>query len=341
MVRIGVIGCGWAGRHQAEAILGGRLSVPVELVAAAEADSARLARCGEDWGLPADRLYTDHRRLLERDDLDAVSVCLPTHLHHRCGLEVLASGRDLLVEKPMTMTVAQGRELVEAAARAGRVLMVAESRCFCFAAQQVPLLVADGVIGRPLVARSVSMCHMRGTWEGRPWLLQRRCAGGGMFMTVGVHEVAFLRRVLGEVVSVFARRVQPQDDPESVLDTVSASLQFQGGAIGEITCSLNVEQHGQMYGHIICGSEGTVVCPHHDLNSKFVVYSPRFGPQGRTFANAEPERTPFALEVEHFARCVAERSEPATSGADQLRSLAVIEAGYRSIASGQPVAPQV
>ena len=162
-----------------------------------------------------------------------------------------------------------------------------------------------------------------------------------MFMTVGVHEVAFLRRVLGEVVSVFARRVQPQDDPQSVLDTISASLQFHGGAIGEITCSLNVEQRGQMYGHIICGSEGTVVCNHHDLNREFVVYSQRFGPQGHTFANAEPEQTPFALEVEHFARCVAERGEPATSGADQLNSLAVIEAGYRSIASGQPVAPQV
>jgi predicted dehydrogenase len=256
------------------------------------------------------------------------------------GLEVLSSGRHLLVEKPIALTVGEGRELVAAAERAGRVLMVAESACYSFAARKVPELIAEGLIGRPLLARSILVGKLRDDWGGRPHLLDRRQSGGGMFMTSGIHDAALLRRILGEVASVFARRVQPEDDDESVVDTVAASLRFAGGGLGQMITSLNIEQYDQVNGCKIHGSEGTVSWRRKLSNAELAVHSERFGPAPRRFANPSPEVTPFVAETGHFADCVADGSAPQTSGADQVRSLAVIEAAYRSLETDRAEAPE-
>lgn len=340
MIRIAIVGCGWAGRHQAQGIMSEEVAPRMRIVAAADSNKARLQECGAPWQLCDNDLYGDYQELLRRDDIDAVSVCLPTYLHHESGLAVLESGRHLLVEKPITATVAEGRALVEAAERAGRVLMVAESACFTWGARQMARVVAEGLIGRPLLARGMLIGKLRGDWGGRPWLLDRQQAGGGMFMTNGIHCAAVMRKVLGEVSSVFARRVQPQDDSQSVVDTIVANLQFDSGCLGEIVMSLNIEQYEQRNGYLFHGSDGTVLCRRaRELNNGFTVYAEQFDDEPREFVNPHPERTSFMVELGHFADCIGRQEEPETSGRDQLRSLAVIEAGHRSIETGQPEVP--
>ena len=340
MIRIAIVGCGWAGQHQAQAIMSEEVAPQMRIVAAADTDEARLQHCGALWQLSDDRLYADCRELLVRDDIDAVSVCLPTYLHHESGLAVLESGRHLLVEKPLTVTVAEGRALVETAERLGRVLMVAESACFTWGAREMARVVAEGLIGRPLLARGMLIGKLRGDWGGRPWLLDRRQAGGGMFMTNGIHCAAVMRKVLGEVSSVFARRIQPQDDSQSVVDTIVASLQFDSGCLGEIVMSLNIEQYEQRNGYLFHGSDGTVLCRGgRRLNKGFTVYAEQFGDEPREFVNPHPDRTSFMAELAHFADCVERGEEPETGGRDQLRSLAVIEAAHRSIQTGAPQIP--
>lgn len=342
MMGIAIVGCGWAGRRQAEAIMSDGLADRLRIVAAADADADALAECGQLWNLADDRLYADYRRMLERDDVDAVTVCLPSNLHHQAGLAVLESGRHLLVEKPMTVTVAEGRELVEAAERAGRTLMVAESAVFFWGTREAGRLIGEGLIGRPLLARATLLVKNRGEdLGGRGWLLDAEKSGGGMFMTNGIHMAAVLRRLLGEVTSVFARRVQPDDDPCSAIDTIVASLGFACGAIGEIAISTNIDRYELPSGYTFHGTDGTILTPRGTkLNRGFRAWAERFDNQPREFTNPRPEWTAFHAELSHFADCIRDGREPETSGRDQLRSLAVIEAAYRSIASGRVEPPE-
>ncbi len=338
MIRIGIIGCGWAGWHHAEAIRHEEIASQMEIVAASEANADTLRKFARDWKLTEDRLYADYRAMLERDDLDAVSVCLPTYLHHEAGLAVVASGRHLLMEKPATITVAEGREVVEAAEKAGLVYMVAESACYSFTAREARRLIAEGAIGRPLLTRSLLTGKFRGSWGNRPWLIDPRQAGGGMFMTNGIHYAALLRHLVGEIEEVFARRVHPDDDPDSAVDTIVASLAYENGAVGEIVTSLNIDRHEEKSGHKVHGTKGTLDTRRGlKLNQGFTLW-PEFAPgEPDQRTNPHPERSMFVAEMAHFAECVREGREPLTSGRDQLRALAVIEAGYRSIRTGRPV----
>lgn len=335
MLRIGLIGCGWAGQHQAAALQSEELSSWAQLTAVSDTNLARLSRWAVEWNLPADRLYPNYVEMLEHAELDAVSVCLPTYLHHRVGLDVLASGRHLLTERPMAMSVREGNELVEAAGRISRVFMVGASICYSYAGQEIRKLVTDGLIGRPLAARATFVGKLRDDWGGRLWLLDRRQSGGGMLMTHGIDDVAFLRRILGEVKSVFARRVQPEDDATSVVDTMQVSLQFEGGALGQLLASLNLDPYAGMNGYLINGTEGSILCEHSQVNQEFTVWAEKLGEQPRTYLNARPARSPFVVELEHFIHCVTRGQTPLTDGADQLRSLAVIEAAYRSLNTGR------
>ncbi|MCD6365522.1 MAG: Gfo/Idh/MocA family oxidoreductase [Planctomycetes bacterium] len=341
MIQIAVIGCGWAGRHHAEAIMSKGVDDRLRIVSAADADSSKLAECGRLWGLADDRLYTDYRTMLQRDDIDAVSVCLPTNLHHESGLAVLESGRHLLMEKPMTVTVAEGRELVEAADSAERLLMVAESAVFQWSVREAARMIRDGLIGRPLLARSSLLVKNRGEdLGGRPWLLDADQAGGGMFMTNGIHAAAVMRRLLGEVNSVFARRVHPTDDLHNAIDTIVASMGFESGCIGEIAMSMNIDRYELPSRYTIHGTDGTILAPRgRRLSRGFRVWAERFDNQSREIINPRPEWTPFQAELSHFADCILQDRKPETSGRDQLRSLAIIEAGYRSIETGRPETP--
>jgi myo-inositol 2-dehydrogenase / D-chiro-inositol 1-dehydrogenase len=113
-VRFGLIGYGAWGSHHARAIA----AVPdAELVAiSARSESSRQAAAAAH---PQARLHSDYHRLLSEEQLDIVSVVLPSDLHYEVGRAVLESGRHLLLEKPMALSVAQCSELIELAAASG------------------------------------------------------------------------------------------------------------------------------------------------------------------------------------------------------------------------------
>ena len=115
---MGIIGCGWAGEQHARATR--ELAERVELCALADANvEVAEARAGE-WQVP---VWTrDYRDLLDSDQLDAVSICLPHHLHATVGVEALEAGLHVLVEKPLATTLTEADAMITAADAAGRQL---------------------------------------------------------------------------------------------------------------------------------------------------------------------------------------------------------------------------
>ncbi|WP_018125494.1 Gfo/Idh/MocA family oxidoreductase [Desulfovibrio oxyclinae] len=139
MMNVAVIGLGWMGRVH----LRNYTEMPeANVVGVMDVNAEALAEVNEQFGVPT---FDDVDKLLEQD-IDAVSVCVPTILHHEIGLKLIDKGIALLMEKPLAATAEQGQELVDRAKAAGVPLMVGHIERFNPAVQRVKELVGDDMI---------------------------------------------------------------------------------------------------------------------------------------------------------------------------------------------------
>jgi myo-inositol 2-dehydrogenase/D-chiro-inositol 1-dehydrogenase len=137
---VGLIGYGAWGRHHARA-----------LAAAPSAHLAAIATTGEaaqaDW--PQARIHADWQALLRDPAIEAVVVAVPNHLHAEVAIAALHAGKHVLLEKPMALRLSQCDALIEAAARAGRVLTVGHELRVSTQWGRMGALIQQGAIGRP------------------------------------------------------------------------------------------------------------------------------------------------------------------------------------------------
>src|SRR5262245_7219917 len=144
-VRFGLIGYGAWGSHHARAIS----SVPAaKLVAIAAHSESSCARARDEH--PGVRVYADYYDLLAREALDVVDVVLPSHLHHPVGAAVPDSGRHLLLEKPMALTVPQCDDLLRVARERQRILAIGHELRLSSLWGKVKSHIDAGAIGDPL-----------------------------------------------------------------------------------------------------------------------------------------------------------------------------------------------
>ena len=174
---------GWAG----ETHLKNYLRLPnVEAVALAGLEEPRLRELGQRYGVP--NLHRDYEELVARDDLDAISICAPNHLHAPAAIAALKSGKHVLCEKPLARTGAEAEEIVRAAREAGRVVHVAFTQRERGDVLVLKSHILDGNLGR--------IYHVKATWMRRngipgmgSWFTNKEMAGGGPLIDLGVHII--------------------------------------------------------------------------------------------------------------------------------------------------------
>jgi predicted dehydrogenase len=193
--RLALIGCGAQGRH-------GHLEAYRRVIADGEA--ARVvavcdrdrARAEEAAALsPGARVYDDYRELLERERPDAVSIATPPAFHREQTIAALRKGAHVLCEKPLAMNVAEAREMIAAAERAGRVLTMGLQQRYVPAARYLRDSVERGELG--------DVFHTR-LWTGHVWrlppsphFLRSALAGGGVVAATLVHWLDVALWILG------------------------------------------------------------------------------------------------------------------------------------------------
>lgn len=218
MIAVGLVGLGEIGQHHLAAI---RDSEHANLAAVCDADLA-LARRDAPAGAAA---FAGAEEMLAAGGLDAVSVCLPHHLHLPVGLAVLRAGCDLLVEKPMAISTDACDELIAAAAEAGRRIAVSHNQLFYEPHRRLIELLDSGELGAPRTLRArLGVGGKYGAWRADPV-----AAGGGLLIDAGAHRVYLLRRLGGPVSAVSAVMDAPGEE-----DRLSVTLRFASGALGTI-----------------------------------------------------------------------------------------------------------
>jgi predicted dehydrogenase len=210
-VRTAVIGAGYLGRFHAQKYL----SLPnSELVGIADPSAAVREALTAELGV---RTYADYRELLNR--VDAVSIVTPTQLHYAIARDFLEAGAHVLVEKPMTVTVAEGEDLIEAARRANRVLQVGHLERFNAAVQAV-----QPILGVPRFIESARLAPFK-----------HRGTEVDVVLDLMIHDIDLILSIVRSPVvgidaigsSVFSKEI----------DIANARLRFANGCVANATAS--------------------------------------------------------------------------------------------------------
>ena len=320
-VRFGLIGLGYWGPNYARILA--RELPGARLVACADGREDRLALIGSQY--PEVRTFADHRDLVAAVDVDAVVVATPSATHGRLALDCLQAGKHVLVEKPMATNTADARAMVEAAAGAGRQLMVGHTFLFNPAVRRIKRYLEDGDLGSPLYL------HFQRTGLGPI----RRDVNA--LWDLAPHDFSMLRYWLGgDPIEVSARGesyLQP-----SLHDVVFVTLRLPGRVMASVHVSWL--DPVKIRRATLVGDRKMVVFDDVDPTEKLRVYDKgvSYQPTGNNYAEFLASvrdgdilvprlelREPLKEQARHFVDCITEGRRPIADGEDGLAVVMLLE----------------
>lgn len=333
-----IIGCGTISSWHAGAIA----KIPeARLVAVSDVVEKAARQMGEkfnvDW-------YTDYRRILERSDVEAVSVCTPSGMRRDIAVEAASSGKHLIVEKPIEVTLQRADAIIEACRKSGVKLSAIFQTRFFDGIQRIKKAVAKARFGELVLGDAYikwyrsQEYYQRGTWRGT-WKYE----GGGVLMTQGIHSVDLLRWVMGPVKSVQAKMGTISHKGIEVEDTVVAALRYTNGALGVIEASTGVYPGypAQVQVH---GSKGSAILEGEKIVEWNIEGEEAFAEEVKDsqVKMTASDPTGFSIEGHYRQYCdivnaIRENREPLVNGEEGRKALELILAIYESAKSGKEV----
>ena len=275
--------------------------------------------------------YQNYDSIQDNPEVDIIYIVLPNGMHAEYTIRGLQAGKHVLSEKPMANTPADCQNMIDAARKANRKLMVAY-RCryepynleaIRMARQQdlgpVKVIVAD---------------HGFNIGDPTQWRLNRALAGGGSLMDIGIYSLQAARYISGEEpVEINAMMYSTPGDArfKEVEETINFQLRFPSGVLANCTSSYGCSGQNRYRAVATKGwfelepatiYSGLRMRVHHD---------------NITEERVLPVRDHFALEMDHLSGCVMENKEPLTPGEEGLRDLTIMTGIYEAARTGKTV----
>ncbi|MFM2106708.1 MAG: hypothetical protein RL338_1740 [Chloroflexota bacterium] len=333
-VRFGLCGVGYIGRIHANAI--------------AATEGAALAAVHNHRGEALTRFVADHPAPLATTDwdefvaaarrgaFDVAVIGTPNALHAPQAIALLEAGVHVLVEKPMATTVAEAEAMIAAADRAGRAVLTAHMWRFDPDARWLRGQIAAGAIGRVVRSRAIGV-H---TWWGPSgWFTEKRLAGGGALADMGVHAIDTVRYLIGDPRAVrVTARIGTHYGSYDVDDTAVILVDWDDGTASQIEAGWwQVQSDGPEAATRIHGTTA--------FASLFPTLVTRERDDETTETSSPPpfERTDhcdpriYAAQIAHAAAVARGSEAPLIGPAVGLEVMRIMEAAYRSAATGREV----
>jgi predicted dehydrogenase len=318
-MNLGIIGYGYTGRQHARAIA----SIEgVNLHSIAEVDERKRA-------LAPAQTFADYRLLLESESIDAVTICLPHHLHEEVASAALSAGKHILVEKPLTMSVAAGRALCDLAKAKSRVLMVEMTHRFLPPLLEAKRRVAKGDIG-DIMAVDELLVEEVGLFGSLPgWMLDRDRSGGGVGFTSGIHLLDHISWICQQSLTLQAASFSYGQELGNVDDTAAFALKTDRGVPVHVLLCWRKQGAG-LNGHFtIIGSIGHLeVWPWGGIHvqSGTHAYEQSFFQAESTIA--ERALVGMKCAMQEFVDAICQNRSPDPQAEETLISQAIIEEAY-------------
>ncbi len=319
-VRIGFIACGGIAHAHLAAY---QNNDKADVVAVCDVDPAKAEAMAEKAGANA---YTDLKEMLDAEQLDGVSLLTPPKFHADLAVEALQAGVHVFSEKPLADSLAAGQRMADAAAAAGRHLLVAVCHRFHEPVVRAKQLIDEGKLGRLTTFR-----NRFGYRTGVPDDVTR--LRGGILLDNGAHSVDLFRFLVGEVQSVCGwagRGERAQIEDVCNCNVLLESVDGVGGVIelnGLAGKCLNVVE--------VYGEDGTCVIDYGGGPSQFL---PASGDPVVLDDPGLPGSHRFQREIDHFVACILGEEEPVIGAEQGVAGLAVLEAAFQAMQTGNAVA---
>jgi predicted dehydrogenase len=322
MIRIGMIGCGGIARvHMAGfAAMPNRARITAVCDTDEERTAAAVALVGDA------HVWRDFEDLVRNEDVDAVDICLPHHLHAPAIIAAAQAGKHVLCEKPLCTTLEEAAAVRDAVSSSGITLMCAHNQLFEPAISPARKLLQEGALGTVYMARTSDCFQADRTALQWGWRRELRTAGGGELIDTGYHPtytMIYMMSLAGqrpvEVTSLLGRHRQLVLEGE---DTAHVLVRFSGGAIGQILTSWAFDlPHGSYSFHLV-GELGQLYGRKHTL-----YFQPRGG-ELQTFTADEVNS--YHVQLPHFVDSIEQRSRPIHNQEDGIDVLNLILKAYES-----------
>jgi predicted dehydrogenase len=329
-MRIGIVGAGSMGNAHAPAW--NRLShLGAELVGVTARHQDTAKALSNHYGI---RLYDSYEALLA--DVDIVDICTPTNLHREMTVQAAQAGKHIFCEKPIALTLEDGRTMIDACERAGARLFVGQVVRFFpqyVAAKQV---VESGQIGTVAVIRLT-----RAGFQPRKsldnWFMDES-RSGGMILDLMIHDYDYARWVAGNVKRVYARSVRSRQ-PDAPGDYALVTLRFENGAIGHIEGGWVYPPPFFRTSMDIAGTDGLIEW-NSDSSSTVQTHlmnSPKQDATEVAVPVALDEENPFSTEIGHFYDAVVSDRPFSVTPQDALAALQIALAARESLQTGRSI----
>ena len=340
-VGFGIIGCGNIAPYHAEAI---GLVRGAKLVAVSDVVEQSARALAQRFSVEA---YTDYKKMLARDDIDAVTLCVPSGLRTEIVRVCARAGKQILCEKPLEVTTKRIDRMIAATDAAGvRLSCVFQSR-YADGPLRVRKAIDQGRFGRLVLGDAyIKWYRSQEYYDSGAWRGTRKLDGGGALMNQGIHQIDLLLWFFGNVTRVQARTATVAHEGLEVEDLASALLEFENGAFGVIEGSTacwpghpaRVEIHGTT-GSVVL-EEGEVRFWQFQKATKTdKKIQAELGKKAALGSGAGDPISQLTCEghrrqIRDFVRAIVEDRPLRIDGREARRAVELLEAIYRSARNG-------
>lgn len=334
-VKVGVIGLGNQGKLHLTRYA--RLSDDAEIIAVSDVVGSVAQEMANKYGAKA--WYTDFNKLLQRPDIDAVSICVPNYLHADVAIVAAEAGKHILLEKPMSVSLEEANNIIKVADKAGVKLMLGYNHLFNPMVQHIKELIKNGRLGKLSIIKSQYTRNLsKISRKDFGWRANVKQAGGGVITESGVHRISLSWYLGGEVskVSAFTERLAMDIDGE---DNAAILLAYKSGGLGIVICSWVAEFKGPEWEKIeVYGTEGSAI-GYGDTRSgvAYLELSSVDIPEYGRIHSYFPPRALFKggfdsyiEEIKHFLDCIINDTDPIVDGYAGRAILEITLAAYES-----------
>jgi predicted dehydrogenase len=328
VLRVAIMGLGSYGTRVAEAM---QSCKKAKLVGVISGTPAKIKDWQTKYNIPEKNCYNyeNFDRLKDNPDIDAVYVITPNGLHSSQVIRVAKAGKHAICEKPMAINAKEGQEMVEACKKANVKLLVGYRMHFEPKTLEIVRMRKDGEFGKILFFQGLSGFRIG---DPNQWRLNRKLAGGGAMMDIGIYSINGARYMIGEEpiwVTAQETKTDPVKFKEGVDETIQFQLGFPSGAVASCLSTYTMNNLDRFF-----------------LNAErgFAELQPStgYGPiKGRTNKGELTHQhvTHQTVQMDEMAGIILEGKQPIipVDGEEGLKDLKIIDAIYLAIKNGKKV----
>lgn len=288
----------------------------------------KAQKMAAEYNVPVKNIYSyeNYDEIANNSDIDAVYIALPNSMHFEYTIRAANAGKHVLCEKPMATSVRDSQAMVDKCKAANKKLMIGYRCQYEPTNLRAIQMIRDGQLGTVQAIESANGFNER----AGEWRLNRKLAGGGPLMDVGIYSLNACRYLTGEEpahLEAYCSVIDKDGRFNEVEENVSWTMKFPSG----ILAICNTTYGGQMSGYyIVHGSKGALRV------------ESAFGYQGQTLKaqiqgqpaidepNPAKDPSQFVREADYFAQCVFENTEPKSNGEEGLRDMQYMAEIYKS-----------